>query len=71
MKLCKTRSNLEPDSLKNLFIKNWELGVLKCEGPGLELDQRFCNLFFKILESKTRVLSKKTHLSWNQDQRFS
>jgi hypothetical protein len=54
-----------------LFIKNWELGVLKCEEPGLELDQRFCNIFFKILEPKTRVLSKKKHLSWKQDQRFS
>jgi hypothetical protein len=46
----KPRSDLEPDSLKNLFIKNWESGVLKCEELGLELDQRFYNIFFKILE---------------------
>jgi len=40
-----TRFNLEPDSLKNFFIKNWELEVLKCEEWGLELDQRFYNIF--------------------------
>ncbi len=47
----KTTSDLELDSLtKNLFIKNLQWGVLKCEEPGLELDQRFYNIFFKILE---------------------
>jgi hypothetical protein len=59
------------DSLKNLFINNWELGVLKCEKPGLELSQRFCNIFFKIFEPEIRVPSQKKHLSWNRDQRFS
>jgi len=34
------------------------IGGLECEEPGLELDQRFCNIYFKILEPKTRVLSK-------------
>jgi hypothetical protein len=53
------RSELEPDSLKNLFIKNWEWGVLKCEELGLELDHRFYNIFFKILELQPGVLSQK------------
>jgi hypothetical protein len=45
VQLGKTRFNLEPDSLKNFFIKNWKLEVLKCEEWGLELDQRFHNIF--------------------------
>jgi len=55
----KPRSNLEQDSLKNLFIKNWESGVLKCEELGLELDQRFYNILFKILEPQPGALSQK------------
>jgi hypothetical protein len=55
----KPRSDLEPGSLKNLLIKNWESGVLKCEELGLELDQRFYNIFFKILEPQPGVLSQK------------
>jgi len=37
------------------------LGVLKCVEPGLELDQRFYNIYFKIFEPKTRVLSKNIY----------
>jgi hypothetical protein len=36
------------------------MGVLKCEEPGLELDQRFYNIFLKILEPQPAVLSPKT-----------
>jgi hypothetical protein len=32
---------------------------LKCEEVGLELDQRFYNIFFKILEPQPGVLSQK------------
>jgi hypothetical protein len=32
---------------------------LKCEELGVELEQTFCNIFLKILEPETRVLSKK------------
>jgi hypothetical protein len=35
------------------------MGVLKCEELGLELDQRFYNIFFKILEPQPGVLSQK------------
>jgi hypothetical protein len=63
VQLGETRFNLEPDSLKNLFIKIWELEVLKCEEWALELDQRFYNIFFKILEPEPRVFQKnKTEL---------
>jgi hypothetical protein len=37
------------------------MGVLKCEELGLELDQRFYNIFFKILEPQPGVLSPKTN----------
>ncbi len=59
MELGKPKSDLELDSLKNLFIKKWESGVLKCEELGLELDQRFYNIFFKILEPQPGILSQK------------
>jgi hypothetical protein len=55
----KHSSDLGSDSLKNLFIKNCESGVLKCEELGLELDHRFYNIFFKILEPQPGVLSQK------------
>jgi hypothetical protein len=42
----KPRFDLEPNSLKNLFIKNWESMVLKCEKLGLDLDQRFYNITY-------------------------
>jgi len=51
------RTDLELDSLKNLFTKNWESGVLKCEELGLELNQRFYNTFFNILEPQPGILS--------------
>jgi hypothetical protein len=35
------------------------LGTLKCEEPGLELDPRFCNIFFKILKPETGGSFKK------------
>jgi len=46
----KPRSDLGLYSVKNLFIKNWESEVLKYQELGLELDQRFYNIFFKIVE---------------------
>jgi hypothetical protein len=39
-----------------IFIALKRIGVLKCEEPGVELDQTFRNIFFKFLEPETRVL---------------
>ncbi len=65
------RSNLEPDSLKNLFIKNWEWGVLKCEELGLELDHRFYNISLKSLNHNLGFFHKRKNLSREPDLRFS
>jgi len=47
------------------------MGVLKCEEPGLELDQRFYNIFFKILEPQPGVLPPKENSQFGTRPRSS
>jgi len=47
------------------------MGVLKCEEPGLELAQRFYNIFFKILEPQPWVLPPKENSQFGTRPRSS
>jgi hypothetical protein len=47
------------------------MGVLKCEEPGLELDQRFYNIFFKILEPQPGALPPKENSKFGTRPRGS
>jgi hypothetical protein len=53
------RTNTNTGQTDTTDIIMLEIGVLKCEEPGVELDQTFCNIFLQILQPETRVLSPK------------